>query len=420
MPVNFRKSESLSTKPFDPIAALLSGQTAADSLAKSERQSEFRSLQDNLADRAAAGEDITNSEEFRRNQVLDPINSEKQRSAIFNLKKADQVEFFTDAKIGADLAAAGDVDGLIRKLIERKEKLAGKGRDTSDTDSIIQLVINGQIDEAQALMTATANTGQELGLIKTGRSGGARTAADKDFNTFQEKIRDAENETNPEIKKKKEKSAEMFGRRARFIRETEQESADIKVDASLRKGIDKLNTERIQGFVNSGVAAADSTSNIRRSLNLLDQIGTGGYDSVKLKLNQLFGTEGANEGELNANLGQSVLAQLKPLFGAAFTANEGKRLESISAKFGSSTKSNIRLLEQILKISDRAARRGIAASEKLGDDFTAQEIRDSLSFSLSDKRVDSDKNVINNEQSNGMSTEDEAELAALEAQFGAQ
>ena len=126
-------------------------------------------------------------------------------------------------------------------------------------------------------------------------------------------------------------------------------------------------------------------------------VKTGGFDNVSLKAKQLFGIEGGDEAELSANLGKNVLAQLKPIFGAAFTAKEGERLEVIEAGFGKSTAGNIRLLENALTIVDRAARRGIAAAEDQGDEFTANEIRDVLA-SMQSVKEDQDLSQLSDEQ----------------------
>jgi hypothetical protein len=84
-------------------------------------------------------------------------------------------------------------------------------------------------------------------------------------------------------------------------------------------------------------------------------------------------------------LGKNVLAQLKPIFGAAFTVKEGEELKRIEAGFGKSTAGNIRLLKRTLKLVDRASRRGIAAAEDQGDAFTAGEIRSSLESALEEQ-----------------------------------
>ena len=84
-------------------------------------------------------------------------------------------------------------------------------------------------------------------------------------------------------------------------------------------------------------------------------------------------------------MGKAVLAQLKPIFGAAFTASEGESLARLEAQFGRNPKTNKKLIENALKIINRSARRGIAAAEDQGDGFTADEIRTSMAFKLSDK-----------------------------------
>ena len=82
---------------------------------------------------------------------------------------------------------------------------------------------------------------------------------------------------------------------------------------------------------------------MRRGLELLATVNTGGIDNARLQIKKFFGVEGADEGELSANLGRAVLSQLRQTFGAAFTEREGARLDNLSARFGASTASNTRL-----------------------------------------------------------------------------
>ena len=204
----------------------------------------------------------------------------------------------------------------------------------------------------------------------------AQTASQRDFETFKNLERQAKQtpETEDDI------AAEQFGRQAGFVRPTEAEKADIKVSEAERKEVAKSNAKRKQGFIDAGVEAADSVANIKRSIELLETVKTGGFDRAAFRARQIFGIEGADEGELSANLGRSVLAQLKPIFGAAFTAAEGERLERIEAGFGRSPETNKRLLNSALRIAERASRRGLAAAEDQGDAFTANEIKEALAF----------------------------------------
>lgn len=139
---------------------------------------------------------------------------------------------------------------------------------------------------------------------------------------------------------------------------------------------------RAQGVITSGLDAAGATGVIRRSLDLLDRVKTGGPEAAKLFITNFAGVTGADEGELSANLGKSVLKQLKEIFGAAFTSGEGVRLERIEAGFGKSSATNRRLLENALSISIRSAETAIRRAEARGDYETADEIRDALEFDI--------------------------------------
>jgi hypothetical protein len=170
--------------------------------------------------------------------------------------------------------------------------------------------------------------------------------------------------------------------------ESRSEQMDSRIDESRRKaqaaGLGKASAQSISEKVNGGLLAADSTAILRRSLSLLDEIDTGGFNAVKIKAKQFVGAEGADEGELVFNLAKNVLQQLKTTFGAAFTAAEGDRLESIEAGIGRSTESNRRIINQALRLADRAARRGLDAASKGGESFSfeADEIKKALEFNL--------------------------------------
>jgi len=202
-----------------------------------------------------------------------------------------------------------------------------------------------------------------------------------------------------------ETSVEKGGRQLEEKKRLEK----AKTTETEKREIKKLTAKRKQSFVDSGIEAADSMANIKRSIQLLDSVATGGFDNAALRAKQIFGVESGNEAELSTNLGRSVLAQLKPIFGAAFTAAEGESLKRIEANFGKSSEGNKRLLKQLLKITERAARRGLAASEDLEDSFTASEI---LKAMEADDAID--------EQSGELSAEEQAELEALRAEFGGQ
>lgn len=156
--------------------------------------------------------------------------------------------------------------------------------------------------------------------------------------------------------------------------------------------------DRSQDVINRGRSAAESTALLRRSINLLDSIPTGGLSAAKLAATDFLGVTGADEGELSANLGRAVLSQLRETFGAAFTEREGARLDRLSARFGRSTASNQRILQQALMIATESANRAIARAEDDGDIETASEIEDMLLFEVAPQKqrikVDGVGNII--------------------------
>ena len=163
-----------------------------------------------------------------------------------------------------------------------------------------------------------------------------------------------------------------------------QAKGDIQVDTAGRKTTVVGASARGQDLITRGLAAADSTAGIRRGIQLLDLIGTGGIDQARISIKQFFGVEAAEEGEMVNILGKAVLSQLRETFGAAFTAEEGKSLDRMEANMGRSPASNKRLLRNALRIAERTAKRGIDRAVEAKDFRTAQDIQDSLDFILED------------------------------------
>lgn len=140
--------------------------------------------------------------------------------------------------------------------------------------------------------------------------------------------------------------------------------------------------QRGQEIIAKGQTAADGTAVLRRGMQLLNAIETGGMDRAQLAAKNFFGIESADEGELSNLLGKAVLSQLKETFGAAFTAQEGQSLKAIDANMGKSPAANKRLLKNALRIAERSALRGIDRAVEAKDFKTAQEIQESLDFVL--------------------------------------
>lgn len=275
---------------------------------------------------------------------------------------------------------SGDNLGALRVLQTRKQQLASQGRDFSDTDEAINEITNGNSDSVLQSLNVAEIEAQQRGL--TGIAN--QTAGQRQFNSMTEnftpeqklqaQLIDAGIESRAGSITGRERAATDPILGAQVTRQAGDEAAATSGRGATAAGISR----RKQGFIDGGVEAAGALNNIKRSLELLDSVKTGGFNSVANTAQRILGVQGADEVELGANLGRAVLSQLKTIFGAAFTQEEGKRLENLEANFGKSTAGNIRLLNQILKTTDRAARRGLSAAKDEGDIFTATEIQRAL------------------------------------------
>ncbi len=159
---------------------------------------------------------------------------------------------------------------------------------------------------------------------------------------------------------------------------TEQQAREAQ-----RTSAAKAEESRLQGLINQGQEVADGLPVLRRSLELLDVVATGGkLREAQLVFAKSLGIETADQGEISANLGKAVLSQLRETFGAQFTEAEGQRLIAIEAGFGKNNNTNRRLLGQAIKIIEAKAKRAIKLARDRGDEATAQIIEDAMQLSL--------------------------------------
>jgi hypothetical protein len=163
-------------------------------------------------------------------------------------------------------------------------------------------------------------------------------------------------------------------------------------DPSVLSRYHSQSDKRGQLVITQGLAAAQSVPTLRRSLELLDSVKTGGLAAAQLKAKQVFGIEGADEAELSTNLGRNVLGQLKETFGSAFTEGEGDRLIKLEAGLGKSAAGNKRIVTQLLKMAELKVRQGKARANSIGDDATISEMDEYLNFKLDGSALESSGN----------------------------
>ena len=253
---------------------------------------------------------------------------------------------------------------------QRVDSILARGGDPSETYAVMNMVASGDIQGAMNSLRAFTDA------VDSSKLQGP-TAEIRNRETLLADL----NSDDPARSQSARIALGMEGRASNRL--TPEQAAAVKRAESLASGEGKAISARQQGFIDNGVVAADATIITRRALALMDMVKTGGAASASLAAKRFFGVEGADEAELSNAMGKAVLSQLRATFGAAFTENEGKRLEVLEAGFGKSVEGNRRILEQALKLSERSARRGMSAAKKADDMFTFDEIKGSLDFDLS-------------------------------------
>jgi len=104
-----------------------------------------------------------------------------------------------------------------------------------------------------------------------------------------------------------------------------------------------------QDVLENGIRQARNIGRLRDALKILERVDTGGFAAIGLKARRALGLTDADEARLAYILRKNVLQQLKPTFGAAFTAREGDLLASIEANEDQSTAANMALLEDMIR-----------------------------------------------------------------------
>lgn len=262
-------------------------------------------------------------------------------------------------------------------ILAQAEELRAQGRDPSDTESLI-----GQSEQDQnAVLTMTQaaalSTKERLGGGGASKLGQSVVTTDPEGNlSFATPVLGPGGEV---VTQTTPIGGQIV---SRSVGETRAQRQQREIETAGGQTTARAVSARDQNFIDVGQRQADGTAIIRRGIQLLKTIKTGTPEAIALAATNLLGITGADETELNANLGKAVLSQLRSTFGAQFTESEGKRLAGLEAAFGKSTAGNRRLLEQTLKAMERDARRGIDAARRNEDQFSIDEIEKALEFSL--------------------------------------
>lgn len=163
-----------------------------------------------------------------------------------------------------------------------------------------------------------------------------------------------------------------------------KELKKLEIEAAKAKERVKGSAAREAADIDAGIEAAMTLPVLVKANKLLDIVETGKPEAAVHWFEKQFGAEGADATMLENLLGQQILKQLKPIFGAQFTAAEGQWLKDIEAGFGRSTEANRALIRQGMELVKERARIGLDAAESAGDSRAAKNINSWLEWRYKD------------------------------------
>lgn len=326
--------------------------------------------------------------------------------------QARQVAMYQDANAAYQLLQQQDFDGIINLAEDRLQILQTfPDADPSDTMRVRDNAIAAKAGDPMALrdlaleLTSAASTGRAMGIVpmaqQTESEGvvvDGRLIDKRSGQVLYEPTAAAETpeEFSPGITRFRNGVAVQYGRQGgvRVVdeqgRRVEGQAAEAAIQRGQASGVSEAeqiaagqvqgrgSSERAQSIINAGIDAASALPTVIDAINLLEEIKTGGFAGASMRARSLFGIESGDEGELSNLLSVNILQQLKPIFGAAFTAAEGERLERISASTGRSTDTNIRLLRRELRGIRTALKNALDRALDAGDTTTATQIEERL------------------------------------------
>lgn len=374
----------------------------------------------------------------RENQYIQSQREQQAQMQRAEMMQARQRAMYQDAESALKLLAAGDLDSVVQLGRERIELLKNfPDADPSDTVRITQLAQlsragdRGAYQSLQRELLGAVQRGMSMGYItppqaeeKVYRPGdvvyrdGQRAFAIPEQQPEQERgvvvngnvvdpitgrvIYESpasalpSDEFSPGITRYRNGVAVQYSRQGnvRVVDEQGKQVTGAEAQDAIRRGQEsgiteagqvaasqaqsRGATERAQGIINAGVEAIAEFPTLINAISLLDEVKTGGISGASIRARSLFGIESGDEGELSYLLATNVLQKLKRIFGAAFTASEGERLERISPSIGRNPDTNMRLLRDALRISRTAAEKALDRAQEAGDSATAREIERAL------------------------------------------
>lgn len=163
---------------FNPVLNFTQGLQAGQGMMESQRQNQIRSLQQALSGQASMGNfNPATNPNFQRLAALDPDIAAKSLATFQTLDQNRQKAFFLDARQAKRMLEAGDVEGFKKLANDRLEMVSQLNGDPSDTLSVLDSVVKGDIPGAISQLSMAEQAGIDAGFLEDPRIMEAKLAS---------------------------------------------------------------------------------------------------------------------------------------------------------------------------------------------------------------------------------------------------
>jgi hypothetical protein len=295
---------------------------------------------------------------------------------------------------------AGDLATIVAKTRARIPQLKAEGKIPDDSIEFLQMLENKHLTddqklrEAQRIATQAKNTARVFGVI-----GADLTSAQKERAELQRILDTATDQlsvsqryaaidagllprqvgsaaqtiaaqgTAPQVAASESIIAGSTERAKGDAEvETERNLNEILADRAAGNKIAETEATRIDDYISRGLNAVDRLPKVRRGIELLKKVKTGGIAAKEKVVTDFFGTTSGDVAELSNILAENVLAGLSA-FSGAISEGEREFIREMETGIIQGTEFNTRQLSRMENMLSREVDRAIKAAESTGDQF---------------------------------------------------
>lgn len=337
------------------VAQVLSGTKTSGqgpTLAGLQQGRQIQELTGQLGQQFQQGGSVQSSPQLAQLAGLSPQAAQQVSGVFGQIGAQREKELFEDAESAGISLDAGDVQGAIRKLNERIQRVDQRGGNSSDSREVRDALEAGDFKSAKMFLDATRQEGRQLGVLKA--VGADLTSGQREFQSLTEGLSVDDIGSARRIKLGLDPRATGSASQTIAATGTSQQVAESEAIIAGEKEAAKLESQlKFKPKIVSSVKKAEALAKaegetftdlkraraalpgLKETIGKLRDLAPIASSTLAAKIfdgavkQTGFGaTKGATaRAKFIAIINNQVLPLLKPTFGAAFTVQEGESLK---------------------------------------------------------------------------------------------